>query len=85
MEFKEIISAVAPTMKDVAISYIKKDKNTDNLTWLSSNLINFLPESARKELSPQAGQEILSTIGNFQRILQVSSKRLQNVKLNQRG
>lgn len=62
--FKETFQVIAPTIKELAMSYAKKEKGVDNLTWVTNEILNrttgLAPESAK-----QTGSDILSAINNF--------------------
>ena len=63
-KLKTVFEEIAPTIKEFAESYVKKDKSVDNLTWLMGTLMKSggVKDNAEAE---KVGQEIFSTIGRF--------------------
>ena len=62
--FQEALLSVAPIIKDMATSYAKKEKGTDNLTWLAGEILQ-RTTGASAESAKQTGSEILSAIDTF--------------------
>lgn len=63
-KIKTVFEGIAPTIKEFAESYVKKDKAVDNLTWLAGTLMKSGGVKDQAE-ADKVGQEIFSTIGRF--------------------
>jgi len=63
-KLKIVFEGIAPTIKEFAESYVKKDKSVDNLTWLAGTLMKSGGVKDKEE-GEKVGQEIFSTIGRF--------------------
>lgn len=63
-KLKTVFEGIAPTIKEFAESYVKKDKAVDNLTWLAGTLMKSggVKDNAEAE---KIGQDIFSTIDRF--------------------
>lgn len=60
--YQEVINKVVAHAKDIAISFANKDKNMDNVTWLTNELMKY---GVAEEKAVTFSNEIISTIHHF--------------------